>query len=403
MISAPREPKLPGGALRLERAERVEVVTEKRPALADDEHAHDVEPDPDVFGVQVLGEVGSREPFERRAVRVLLGKSLAAVLRDLAVDEDQVVLIAGDEVGDVPAVRPALLQDLEAPALEVDPDALLGPGVDGFHDVLLSSRPAPVARLVACMPARFARVQGVKQNPEGSSFRKGALCPAKSFCDPCGHKRFPASLQESKESPRDGQDARRPMEALTQDQGEVLGCVAGASRALEDARAGNVALIATRDGVPPSARLAGLSVAHLEDVVALGVHGGGVHLTAQVDELLGQALHLVVKPLVDGATSTYPQQLPQQLQHALAQGAVHPDVRHHGDRLVVQPRHDEVLLAHAALGRNPVEPELLLRRHPEGHRGAPPPAVVRARHQMPALVASRARAISPCLSGKRCA
>lgn len=37
-----------------------------------------------------------------------------------------------------------------------------------------------------------------------------------------------------------------------------------------------------------------------------------------------------------------------QLQHVLAQGAVHPDVRHHGDRLVVQPRHDEVLLAHAA-------------------------------------------------------
>lgn len=27
----------------------------------------------------------------------------------------------------------ALLQNLEAPALEIDPDSLLGPGVDGFH------------------------------------------------------------------------------------------------------------------------------------------------------------------------------------------------------------------------------------------------------------------------------
>ena len=93
----------PRDALRLERAERVEVVTEKRPTLADDEHAHNVEPNPDFLGVQVLDEVGSREPFERRAVRVLLGKSLAAVLCDLAVDEDQVVLVTGDEVDDVAA------------------------------------------------------------------------------------------------------------------------------------------------------------------------------------------------------------------------------------------------------------------------------------------------------------
>ena len=221
------------------------MVAKKRPALADDEHTHDVEPDPDVLGVQVLGEVGSRKPFERHAIRVLLGKSLAAVLRDLSVDEDQVVLVAGDEVGDVPAVRPALLQDLEASALEIDPDALLGPGVDGLHNVLLSSRPAPVARLVARMPTGFARVQGGKQNPEGPSFRKGAPCPAKSFCGPCGRRRFPASLQEFKESPGGGQGARA-LDAHTR-LGEASGYVAGASRALEDACAGNVALIATRD------------------------------------------------------------------------------------------------------------------------------------------------------------
>ena len=129
------------------------MVAEKRPALTDDEHAHDVEPDPDVLGVQVLSEVGRRQPFERRAVRVLLGESLAAVLRDLAANEDQVVLVAGDEVGYVADVRPVFLKNLEAPALEVDPDALLGLGVDGFHDVLLSSRPAPMAHLVARMSA----------------------------------------------------------------------------------------------------------------------------------------------------------------------------------------------------------------------------------------------------------
>ena len=140
-----------------------------------------IEPDPDVLGVQVLSEVGRRQPFERRAVRVLLGESLAAVLRDLAVDEDQLVLVAGDEVGYVAAVRPAILQDLEAPVLKVDPDAPRGPGVDGFHDVLLSSRPAPVARLAARMPAGFAWAQGGKQNPEASSFRKGAPYPRKVF------------------------------------------------------------------------------------------------------------------------------------------------------------------------------------------------------------------------------
>lgn len=66
--------------------------------------------------------------------------------------------------------------------------------------MMSSLAPAPVARLVARMPAGFAWVQGGKQNPEGSSFRKGAPYPAKSFCGPCGRKRFPASLQESRES-----------------------------------------------------------------------------------------------------------------------------------------------------------------------------------------------------------
>lgn len=46
--------------MRLERAERVEAVAEKRPALTDDKQSHDVEPDQDILEVQVLGEVGHR-------------------------------------------------------------------------------------------------------------------------------------------------------------------------------------------------------------------------------------------------------------------------------------------------------------------------------------------------------
>lgn len=40
-----------------------------------------------------------------------------------------------------------------------------------------------------------------KAKPRGLSFRMGVLCPVKCYCDACGRKRFPASLQESKESP----------------------------------------------------------------------------------------------------------------------------------------------------------------------------------------------------------
>lgn len=242
---------------------------------------------------------------------------------------------------------------------------------------------------------------GREQNPEGSSFRKGALYPAKSFCGPCGRKRFPASLQESKESPWRWARCKGALDAYT-GRREASECVAAVSRDLEDARAGNVAPIASRErgSALPDTRGYRRLISRMS---CRSVLTAAASTSPRRSELLGQALHLLVKPLVDGAASSYPRQLPKQLQHVLAQGAVHPDVRHHGNRLVVKPRHDEVLLAHATLRRHAVEPELLLRRHPEGNCDAPPSAVVRKRHQMPALVASRARAISPCLSGKRCA
>ena len=70
--------KLPGGALRLERTKRIEVITEKRSALAN------VKPDHYALEVQTLSEVCRQQPFEYRTVHVLLEESLAAVLCDLA-------------------------------------------------------------------------------------------------------------------------------------------------------------------------------------------------------------------------------------------------------------------------------------------------------------------------------
>lgn len=105
-------------------------MVEKGSAFAEDQHARRIVPDRTIAGVEVLDEAGCRQAVEGATVEGLLGESLVAVLTELAADEDQAVLFVDDEVQDVTAVRPALLQDLEAPALEVDPDALHCLGVD---------------------------------------------------------------------------------------------------------------------------------------------------------------------------------------------------------------------------------------------------------------------------------
>lgn len=51
--------------------------------------------------VQMLDEVGRRQPFEHHAVSILFKESLAAVLCDLARDEDQVVFVTRDKIGNV--------------------------------------------------------------------------------------------------------------------------------------------------------------------------------------------------------------------------------------------------------------------------------------------------------------
>ena len=104
-----REPKLPACGM-LELAERVAVVAEKCPVVTEDQHAHQVEPDRAIAGVEVLGEVGCRQSLEGAAVENFLGEALAAVPTELTADEDQVVLFAGDEVA---AVRPPFFEDIE--------------------------------------------------------------------------------------------------------------------------------------------------------------------------------------------------------------------------------------------------------------------------------------------------
>ena len=80
------------------------MVADERPVLSEDEHAHDVVSDLGVAQVG-LGQVSRGDALEGLAVRSFLRDALAGVLADLAVDEDQrVVLVGGDEVDGVPAM-----------------------------------------------------------------------------------------------------------------------------------------------------------------------------------------------------------------------------------------------------------------------------------------------------------
>lgn len=141
-------------------------------AIAEDQHAHDIEPDRAIAGVEVLDEVGRRQSLEGAAVESFLGESLAAVLTELAADEDQVVLFVGDEVDGIAAVRSALFEDLEAPALEVALDALHRLGVDGFH-----GRPPKVSARPCGEPCGSHAIgvpegcKGGSKTLKGSSFR----------------------------------------------------------------------------------------------------------------------------------------------------------------------------------------------------------------------------------------
>ena len=154
-------------------AQAVAVVPEERPDVADDDHAHEVEADRVVGAAVRLRQVGSRDPLERLPVNLLLGEPAAAVLDDLRDHEHQVVLLPGDEVDAVGAVRPAVLQNLEAPALQVGANRLHCLLVDGcFHDddlLGLSARPFGVP-----CGSEFAGVRGGRkgssENPQGLSF-----------------------------------------------------------------------------------------------------------------------------------------------------------------------------------------------------------------------------------------
>lgn len=118
----------------LELAKCVAVMAKKGPVVTEEQHAHQVEPDRAIAGVEMLGEVGCRQSLEGATIENFLGETLAAVLIELAADEDQVVFFVGDEVDGIAAVRPPLFEDFETPALEIAPDALHCLGADGFHD-----------------------------------------------------------------------------------------------------------------------------------------------------------------------------------------------------------------------------------------------------------------------------
>lgn len=103
----------PWGEVLPQRVERVDVVAEERPALSDDEHAHDVEADHRALHVR-FGQVRDCHPLERPAVGMLVGDALAGVGVDLAADEDQLaVLVGGYEVDGVLAVAPAVFEDVD--------------------------------------------------------------------------------------------------------------------------------------------------------------------------------------------------------------------------------------------------------------------------------------------------
>lgn len=131
------------------------MVAEERPALSDDEHAHDVEADHRALHVR-FGQVRDRHPLERPAVGMLVGDALAGVGVDLAADEDQLaVLVGGYEVDGVLAVVPAVFEDIEAPELQVASDRLRRLLIRRLHDddlLWLPARPCGEPCDAACAP-----------------------------------------------------------------------------------------------------------------------------------------------------------------------------------------------------------------------------------------------------------
>lgn len=93
------------------------VVAQKRLVGADHQEAHDVVADAGEALHLGLCEVGRRDALEALLVGLLAGHVEAAAFSG-GVHEDELLVVHGDEVDAVRAVRPALLQDPNAPVLQ---------------------------------------------------------------------------------------------------------------------------------------------------------------------------------------------------------------------------------------------------------------------------------------------
>ncbi len=88
------------------------------------QEAHDVVADAGEILHLGLGEVCLCDALEALLVGLLLGHVVAPALGG-GVREDELLVVHGDEVDAVRAVRPALFQDLDAPVLQVRADYLV--------------------------------------------------------------------------------------------------------------------------------------------------------------------------------------------------------------------------------------------------------------------------------------
>lgn len=119
--------------------EDVLVMTQEGLLGARHQEAHDVVVDAGESLHLGLGEVGCRDALEALLVGLLLGHVVAPALGG-GVHEDDLPVVHGDEVDAVRPVRPALLQDLDAPVLQVRADCLVRPLVDALSHGCLPSR-----------------------------------------------------------------------------------------------------------------------------------------------------------------------------------------------------------------------------------------------------------------------
>lgn len=152
------------------------------------QEAHDVVADAGEALHLGLGEVGRRDALEAPLVGLLAGHVIAPALGG-GVHEDELTLVHGNEDDVVWAVRPALLQDLDAPVLQVRVYRLVRLLVDALSHGCLPPRVGARSLGAPCGADGTygkATVQGVKRNADASEFSEGVSCARRnSFRGPC--------------------------------------------------------------------------------------------------------------------------------------------------------------------------------------------------------------------------